>query len=97
MVGIHDQNLSEQWQVDAELMMEKAKKIVRQHEAVRHYKQKLANKRRRQIAGSYRQQPQWRQRPATKSKSQLNRGVAGPIRTNQQCTRYGNSRLSKNR
>ena len=33
MEGIHDQMLSEQLQVDAELMMEKAKKTDRQHEA----------------------------------------------------------------
>ena len=41
VVGIRDQRLSEQLQVDSELTLEKAKKMVRQREAVREQKREL--------------------------------------------------------
>ena len=43
VVGIHDKALSERLQLDPELTLEKAKKIVRQHEAVQEQQQILKN------------------------------------------------------
>lgn len=87
VVGIQDQKLSQQLQMDADLTLEKAKKLIRQKEAVKEQSQELDGETQKEAALEG-----LRQKCAKPPPTNRKGGASGLPKTNSLCTRCGRGR-----
>lgn len=99
VVGIRDATLSERLQTEADLDLEKAKRFIRQREAVREQQSKLRNTSEDQptvqaVTGNRQTRGKWQQKPKrpTQAPKQYQQKVT---RASSQCTRCGKSHAHK--
>ena len=87
VVGIQDISLSEHMQMDADLTLEKAKKLVRQREAVKEHKELLSDIDKQPMVEQIRHKPFRRSSTATTHPNQKNRKIPSQ---EAKCKRCGN-------
>jgi len=88
VVGIQDQKLSQQLQMDADLTLEKAKKLIRQKEAVKEQSQELDGETQKEEAALEELRQKHTKPPPPNRKG----GASGLPKTNTLCTRCGRGR-----